>query len=287
VSPKDNITNMYTYTGDFGTSMLLTNYASGTIPYSSIANASYSFFETGKIRVFYTVNDVQYNVKIASNLPCRAGITILYKNSDNLLSVTSDPTNFNTPVPIETLELNVKSEPSIIVSNSAIQTNIYDTTPIYKPVSALPTLTIYYNPNNISDISATQTENYTSPATTASFTSVTFNSFNNYQFSNLSYTATNKSGTSVIVTFQSKQLSITSSQIEPIQICCNPLNTSDIGFQDDTTKYDNLISIMMSSTSMPTSMPTLANRISALINTFNTIRNKTVSIIYTKGTFSI
>jgi hypothetical protein len=290
------IPNKYTYTGDFGTFTLLTNYASpsdntgsGTIPYLSIENASYSYVDTNNIRVFYTVNDTQYNVIKESTLTCRAGITTLYTNSDNLLSVTTDPINFNIPLQIGTNDiLTVQSEPNTTVSNYPIQTNIYDIITINKSVSALPTLSIYYNPDNISDISATQTENYSSfLPTTASFTSVTFNSFNNYQFSNLSYTATNKSGTSVIVTFQSKQLSITSSQIEPIQICCNPLNTSDIGFQDDTTKYDNLISIMMSSTSMPTSMPTLANRMSALINTFNTIRNKTVSIIYTKGTFSI
>jgi hypothetical protein len=285
-----DITRNYIYTGSFGTFKSTANYEySSGIPYLSIENASYSYVDTNNIRVFYTVNDTQYNVIKESTLTCRAGITTLYTNSDNLLSVTTDPINFNIPRQIGTNDiLTVQSEPNTTVSNSCIQTNIYDIITINKSVSALPTLSIYYNPDNISDISATQTENYSSfLPTTASFTSVTFNSFNNYQFSNLSYTATNKSGTSVIVTFQSKQLSITSSQIEPIQICCNPLNTSDIGFQDDTTKYDNLISIMMSSTSMPTSMPTLANRMSALINTFNTIRNKTVSIIYTKGTFSI
>lgn len=285
-----DITRNYIYTGSFGTFKSTANYEySSGIPYLSIENASYSYVDTNNIRVFYTVNDTQYNVIKESTLTCRAGITTLYTNSDNLLSVTTDPINFNIPLQIGTNDiLTVQSEPNTTVSNSFAQTNIYDIITINKSVSTLPTLSIYYNPNNISDISATQTENYSSfQPTTASFTSVTFNSFNNYQFSNLSYTATNKSGTSVIVTFQSKQLSITSSQIEPIQICCNPLNTSDIGFQDDTTKYDNLISIMMSSTSMPTSMPTLANRMSALINTFNTIRNKTVSIIYTKGTFSI
>jgi hypothetical protein len=288
------IPNKYTYTGDFGTFTLLTNYASpsdntgsGTIPYLSITNASYSFVDTSNIRVFYTVNDVQYNVKIASNLPCRAGITILYKNSDNLLSVTTDPTNFNIPFPIATTDiLSVKSESSTTVSNSAIQTNIYDTTPIYKSVSALPTLTIYYNPNNISDISSTRTGNYTSSATLVSFTSVTFKAFNSYQFSNLNYTATNKNGTSVIVvTFQSKQLSITSSAIDSTKIYCNPLNTSDIGFQDDKTNYDNLINIISLTT---TATNTTTTQFTNLIKTFNTTKNiAAVSMNSTRGTFSI
>ena len=292
VSPKDNITNMYTYTGDFGTFTLSTNYTgSGTIPYLSITNASYSFVDTSNvdtsnIRVFYTVNDIQYNVKIASNLPCRAGITTLYKNSDNLLSVTTDPTNFNIPLSIATTDtLTVKSEPNTSVSNSPIQTNIYntyDTTPIYKSVSALPTLTIYYNQNNISDISSTQTGNYTSSATAVSFTSVTFK-VDSYQFSNLSYTATNKNGISVIVTFQSKQLSITSlAAIDPAKIGCNPLNTSDIGFLDDETNYKNLISIILS-----TPKPTTANATTQITSLINTLKNKTVSIDSTKGTLSI
>jgi len=283
VSPKDS-NDMYTYTGDFGTFMSLTNYASGTIPYSSIANASYSFFETGKIRVFYTVNDVQYNVIIDSNSPCRAGITTLYKNSDNSsLSVTTD-INFNIPLSIGTNDqLTVKSEPSTTASNSTIQTNIYDTTPIYKSVSTLPTLTIYYNPNNISDISSTRTGNYTSSATAVSFTSVTFKVVDSYQFSNLSYTATNKNRTSVIATFQSKQLSsITSSAIDSTQICCNPLNTSDIGVKDDETNYKNLINIMLS-TPTPTT-----TQFTNLIKTFNTTKNiVAVSMDSAKGTLSI
>ena len=291
--------NTYTYIGNFDTFMLLTNYASpsdnigsGTIPYLSITNASYSFVDTSNIRVFYTVNDVQYNVKIASNSPCRGGITTLYTNSDNSsLSVTTDLINFNIPLSIGTSDkLTVKSEPSTTVSNFPIQTNIYNIyntydTPIYKSVSALPTLTIYYNLNNISDISAINTGNFNAfqPAT-ASFNSVTFKASNSYQFTNLSYTATNKNGTSVIVTFQSKQLSsITSSAIDSTQICCNPLNTSDIGVKDDKdkTNYDNLINIMLST-------PTPTTQFTSLIKTFNTTKNiAAVSIDSTKGTLSI
>ena len=150
-------------------------------------------------------------------------------------------------------------------------------------MSVLPSLSIYYNPNNISDISATLVETYT--PVYASFTSVTFKAHNSYQFSNLSYTAVNTNGTSVIITFQSKQLTIASSAIEPdpaSQIYYNPLNTSDIGFQDDPTNYNNIISIM----SLPIS--DTATKISNLINTFNTIKNntRTFSMDSTKGTLS-
>lgn len=284
--------NKYTYTGSFGTFVSLTNYASpsnntgsGTIPYLSIANASYSFFDTSNIRVFYTVNDVQYSVIITQPTPsllCRAGITTLYKNSGNLLSVTTDPINFNSPLQIGTGDiLDVKSEPNTTVSNPAIQTNMYDTIPIYKSVSALPSLSIYYNPNNISDISATNTSTYTETAYKVFFTSVTFikDSPTTYQFNNLSY-STNNTSNAKNVTFQSKQLTITSSQIEPAQIYCNPLNTSDIGFQDDPANYNNLISIM-STTPTPTTI-----QFSNLIKTFNTTKNKTVTFD-SKGTPSI
>ena len=287
--------NKYTYTGSFGTFVSLTNYASpfdntgsGSIPYLSIANASYSFVDANNIRLFYTVNDVQYSVIITQPTPsllCRAGITTLYKNSGNLLSVTTDPINYNIPLQIGTNDtLNVKSEPNTTVSNPAIQTNMYDTIPIYKSVTALPSLLIYYNPNNISDISATSTPPYTETAYKVFFTSVTFikDSPTTYQFTNLSYSTSNTSN-STNVTFQSKQLTITSSQIEPAQIYCNPLNTSDIGFQDETNKvnYDNLISIM-STTSTPTT-----TQFSNLIKTFNTTKNKTVSMNSTKGTLFI
>jgi hypothetical protein len=286
------IPNKYTYTGGFGTFVSLTNYASpsnnigaGSIPYLSIANASYSFVDASNIRVFYTVNDVQYSVIITQPTPsllCRADITTLYKNSGNLLSVTTDPINYNIPLQIGTNDtLNVKSEPNTTVSNPAIQTNMYDTIPIYKSVTALPSLSIYYNPNNISDISATNTSSYTQIAYKVFFTSVTFikDSPTTYQFTNLSYSTSNTSN-STNVTFQSKQLTITSSQFEPAQIYCNPLNTSDIGFQDNPANYNNLISIM-STTSTPTT-----TQFSNLIQTFNTTKNKTVTFD-SKGTPSI
>lgn len=291
-------TNTYTYTlsSGSGTFISSTNYASssdntapGVIPYLSITNASYSYVELGKIRVFYSVNDVQYNVIInqpAQPLLCQGGITALYTNSDNSsLSLTTDPINFKNIFPLGTNDtLTVKSDPKTTVSNSAIQTNMYDTIPIYKSVSALPTLTIYYNPNKISEIFATPVETYTQVS--ASFTSVTFKAHNSYQFSNLSYTAVNTNGTSVIITFQSKQLLITSSAIEPdpaSQIYYNPLNTSDIGFYDNPTNYNNIISIM----SLPIS--DTATKISNLINTFNTIKNNTRTFLMdsTKGTLSI
>jgi hypothetical protein len=287
------IPNKYTYTGSFGTFVSLTNYASpfdntgsGSIPYLSIANASYSFVDASNIRVFYTVNDIQYSVIITQPTPsllCRAGITTLYKNSGNLLSVTTDPINYNIPLQIGTNDtLNVKSEPNTSVFNPAIQTNMYDTIPIYKSVTALPSLSIYYNPNNISDISATNTSPYTETAYKVFFTSVTFikDSPTTYQFNNLSY-STNNTSNAKNVTFQSKQLTVTSSQIETTHIYCNPLNTSDIGFQDDTTNYNNLISIM-STTSTPTTI-----QFSNLIKTFNTTKNKTVTFDSTKGTLSI
>ena len=288
------IPNKYTYTGSFGTFVSLTNYASpfdntgaGSIPYLSITNASYSFVDASNIniRVFYTVNDVQYSVIITQPTPsllCRAGITTLYKNSGNLLSVTTDPINYNIPLQIGTNDtLNVKSEPNTTVSNPAIQTNMYDTIPIYKSVSALPSLSIYYNPHNISDISATNTSPYTQIAYKVFFTSVTFiKDSPTYQFTNLSYSTSNTSN-ATNVTFQSKQLTITSSQIEPAPIYCNPLNTADIGFQDDTKdKYDKLISIM---TTTPTPTTT---KISTLLNLFNTTINKTVTFDY-KGSLSI
>lgn len=266
---------------------------------STLTTASYAY--GGKLNnrdmlsIFYTVGDVQYNVKIEQPVVqpklCHGGITTLYTNSGNSsLSVTTDPINFNIPVPIGTNTLNVQSEPNTTVSNSAIQTNIYngyEATPIYKSVSALPTLSIYYNPNNISDISASSSNPsnpYTLIARNVFFTSVTFKSTDTYQFSNLSYTALNTNGTSVIVTFQSKQLTITS-QIEPAPIYCNPLNTSDIGFQDEPANYKNLISIM-SSTPTPTPTTT-SSQIYTLIQTFNTTKNKTVSMDSTKGTLSI
>jgi hypothetical protein len=293
------IPNKYTYTdtGSFGTFVSLTNYASssnntgpGTIPYLSIANASYSFVDTNtnNIRVFYTVGDVQYSVITGQPTPsllCRAGITTLYKNSDNVLSVTTDPFNFNIPLQIGTTDtLNVQSEPNTTVSNSAIQTNIYiyngyEATPIYKSVSVLPSLSIYYNPNNISDISVTASSTYTLTASSVSFTSVIFIQESLYQFTNLSYIVNN-----VTVTFQSKQLQIASSAIDSSIICQNPLNTSDIGFQDDKTNYDNIISIM-SSTPTPTT-----TQFYNLIKTFNTTKNITstsVSMNSAKGTFSI
>ena len=289
-------TNTYTYTlsSGSGTFISTTNYASNTessfIPYLSITNASYSFVDSGNIRVFYSVNDVQYNVIInqpAQPLLCQGGIKTLYTNSDNSsLSLTTDPINFKIIFQLGTNDIiYVKSEPKTTVSNPIIQTNIYETIPIYKSVSVLPSLSIYYNPNNISDISATLVETYTQVS--ASFTSVTFKAHNSYQFSNLSYTAVNTNGTSVIITFQSKQLTIASSAIEPdpaSQIYYNPLNTSDIGFQDDPTNYNNIISIM----SLPIS-DTYTTKISSLINTFNTTRNitRTVSMNSTKGTLSI
>lgn len=287
------VTRTYIYTGSFGTFKSTVNYASpsdntgsGTIPYLSIANASYSFVDASNIRVFYTVGDVQYSVITGQPTPsllCRAGITTLYTNSDNKLSVTTDPFNFNIQLQIETNDtLNVKSEPNTTVYNSAIQTNIYngyEATPIYKSVSALPSLSIYYNQNNISDISVTNASPYTFTASNVSFTSVIFIKDSLYQFTNLSYVANN-----VTVTFQSKQLQIASSAIDSSIICQNPLNTSDIGFQDDKTNYDNIISIM-SSTPTPTT-----TQFYNLIKTFNTTKNITstsVSMNSTKGTLSI
>lgn len=292
------VTRTYSYTGTFGTFKSTVNYASpsdntgpGTIPYLSIANASYSFFDTSNIRVFYTVNDVQYSVIITQPTPsllCRAGITTLYKNSGNLLSVTTDPNTFNIPLQIGTNDtLDVKSEPNTTVSNPAIQTNIYDI-PIYKSVSALPSLSIYYNPNNISDISVTNTSPYTETAYKVFFTSVTFikDSPTTYQFTNISYSTSNTSN-ATNVTFQSKQLTVTSSQIEQARIYCNPLNKADIGFQDDSTNYNDLISIMPLPPPSDTDTAT-ANKISTLIKTFNTTKNiTTVSMNSTKGTLSI
>ena len=292
-SNKETDTNTptkYTYTGEFGTFVSFTNYASGNIPYLSIANTSYSYFDAS-IRVFYTVNDVQYSVIITQPTPsllCRAGITTFYTTSDNTsLSVTTDSINFNSPLQIGTNDkLTVKSEPNTTVSNSAIQTNIYkgyEATPIYKSVSALK---IYYNPNNISDISATNTSTCTLPASNVSFTSVIFikDSPTTYKFTNLSYSSTNDTSNAKNVIFQSKQLTIASSAIDSSTIYQNPLNTSDIGFQfqDDKDNYDNLISIMSST---PTT-----TQFYNLIKTFNTTKNITsisVSVNSTKGTLSI
>lgn len=243
----------------------------------NITTASYSCGNlSNTINVFYTVGGVKYNVTILNslNLPCTAGITTLYKKSNNSdISLTADST-FTIPLQIETL--NVKSVPNPMkpVSN---QTNIYtryETTPIYKTIEILPTLQIYYNQGNISDIYATTTTNYI--GVSASFTSVTFITGITYEFTNLSYIT----NTNITVTFQSKQLSVTDSSVFDsisTSIYYNPLNISDIGIKDDIDKgkYIKLINMLTSTTSTAD--------INALTSLFKTL----IPQIQTPGTLSI
>jgi hypothetical protein len=260
----------------------------------SLTHVSYAYGGNDKLSVFYTVNDVQYNVNInqpSTHLFCHAGITTLYTNSD--YSDISLTTNSIYAIPFQiggSNTLTVQSVPSTRLNVPNTQTNIYegyDIRPFYKSVLALPTLKIYYNPDNISDISTTNTTPYIRTATGVTFTSATLITESlllfTYQFSNLSYTANNSSTTNptVIVTFQNKQLT-TNSPLDSAQLFCNPLDTSDIGFQDDNSdvsNYNLLIDMLTTKASylVNASLPKESlskTDIVNLINKFTTINNR-------------
>jgi hypothetical protein len=272
---SNNGSNLTIYYSSTDASIISLDSSSG---YNSLTRVSYAYGgnDNGndKLSVFYTVNDVQYNVNInqpSPSLLCHAGITTLYANSD--YSDISLTTNSIYAIPLQiggSNTLTVQSVPSTSLNAPNTQTNIYegyDTRPFYKSVSALPTLTIYYNPAKISDISTTNTNPYTGNATGVTFTSATLiteSPLFTYQFSNLSYTAINSIGTSVIVTFQNKQLK-TNSSLDSDQLFCNPLDISDIAFRDldNEANYGKLTKILNASLSK--------TDIVSLINTFKTI----------------
>jgi hypothetical protein len=266
---RTNGVNSYTYLSSVnGTFTSFNNYGSspGNAPYLSI-DASYAAADSdnAKINVFYTVNNIKYIVKInqpTPSLPCHGGIKTLYTNyNKSLLSVTTD-SNYNIPLTIGSSDtLNVQSVPNVSYST---QTNTYIgyTNSIYTPVS---NIIIYYNPNKISDISLSSVGSYIQ--TTANFTSVHLQDNTTpptYTFSNLSYSVGDKSITILNITLPVPS----QTSLSPL-IYRNPLNKQDIGFQDGSANYDNLISLI--SSTVNDKLTVLYN----LIKTFQTTKTIT------------
>jgi hypothetical protein len=216
---------------------------SPTQNYIQFDNAMYtSDNRSTGIDIFYTITSIQYNITgLPSSSKPTAGITTIYYNwGRTKISLTMDSTFYDKYQLSQTDTISVRS-----VQNLLKQTQTYSyvniPTPIYKSSSTLPSLTIYYNPATISDISLTNAGVYTQQKT-ATFFSVVQDTqdTSKYIFSNINYTVANKN-----ITLSNKTLTgaLDSTNLPPLY--CNPLNQSDISLTQSTPDdYNKLLTFL-------------------------------------------
>jgi hypothetical protein len=222
------------------------------------------------IDIFYTIGSIQYNITgiLSPSSKPTAGITTIYYNSDRTkISLTMDSIFNDKYQLIQSDTILVRS-----VKQNLPQTQTYSyvniSTPIYKSSDLLPSLNIYYNPDNISDISLKRVGVYTTGPITARFFSVVKDS-TNYIFSNINYAVGNKNITlskTINVQLDSTNLPDLSS------LYCNPLNQSDISITpSNPDDYTKLLTFL--------NAPATLGSISPLIKILNTsFSTKTVTI---------
>ena len=231
--------------------------------YTQFDNAMYTQGATNDtIDIFYTINTIRYNITgvTSSSSKPTAGITTIYHNSaKNKISLTMDSTFYDKYQLSQSDRILVRSVQQNLLQQTQTYSYVNIPTPIYKPSSTLPSLTIYYNSVTISDISLTNLSGYIQ--TTATFFSVVQDTqdTNKYIFSNINYTVGSRN-----VTLSNKTLTGLDSTNLP-SLYCNPLNTSDISLTRSATEdYKNLLTFLND----PVNTNTVS--ISPLIKTLNT-----------------
>lgn len=230
------------------------------------------------IDIFYTINTIQYNITgVTSSSKPNAGITTIYYNSNkSKISLTMDSTFIDKYQLSQTDTISVRSVQQNLLQQTQTYSYVGISTPIYKPSSSLPSLTIYYNPATISDISLTSSGVYTQTTTATFFSVVQDVDTSKYIFSNINYKVSDRN-----VTLSNKTLTgpLNSTNLPGLsQLYCNPLNQSDISpTQSTSDDYNKLLTFLQTN---PTS-----DTISPLIKTLNTsltknatINNNTISI---------
>lgn len=249
--------------------------------YQKIDNAMFTqSANNGKIDIFYTINSIQYNItEVTSSSKPTAGITTIYYNSDrSKISLTMDSTFYDKLSQADTIS--VRSVQQNLLQQTQTYSYVNIPTPIYKPslspnLPTLPSLTIYYNPATISDISLTNTGVYNQqkPATFFSVVQDTQDT-NKYIFSNINYTVDNKN-----ITLSNKTLTGPLNSTNLPSLYCNPLNTSDISLtQSATEDYKNLLTFLND----PVNTASISPLIKKLYTSFSTknvtINNNTIII---------
>jgi hypothetical protein len=209
--------------------------------YIQFDNAMYTSAEIhypGRIDIFYTIENIQYKIiALVSSSKSTAGITTIYYNSGRTkISLTMDSTFYDKYQLSQTDTISVRSVQQNLLQQTQTYSYVNIPTPIYKQSSTLPSLTIYYNPDKISDISLTNLSGYIQ--TTATFFSVVQDT-NKYIFSNINYTVGSRN-----VTLSNKTLTgLDSTNLPPLY--CNPLNQYDISLTQSTPDdYNKLLTFL-------------------------------------------
>lgn len=213
--------------------------------YIQFDNAMYTSAEIrspGRIDIFYTIDSIQYNITgVLSSSKPTAGITTIYYNSGRTkISLTMDSTFYEKSQLSQADTISVRSVQQNLLQQTQTYSYVNIPTPIYKPSSTLPSLTIYYNPATISDISLTNVGVYTQQKTATFFSVVQDKQdTSKYIFSNINYTVAN-----INITLSNKTLTgLDSTNLPPLY--CNPLNQSDISLTQSTPDdYNKLLTFL-------------------------------------------
>jgi hypothetical protein len=244
-----------------------------TAGYTQFNNAMFTSGDRpSAIDIFYTIDSIQYNITgiVSSSSKPTAGITTIYYNSDRTkISLTMDSIFNDKYQLIQNDTILVRSVKQNLLQKTQTYSYVNISTPIYKSSDLLPSLNIYYNPDNISDISLTRGGVYTDGPIIARFFSVVKDT-PNYIFSNINYTVGNKN-----ITLSNKTLTgqLNSANLPDLSsLSCNPINQSDISITpSNPDDYTKLLTFL--------NAPATQTTISPLIQILNTsFVNKTVTI---------
>ena len=241
--------------------------------YTQFDNAMYTQGANDTIDIFYTINTIRYNITgVTSSSKPTAGITTIYRNSaKNKISLTMDSTFYDKYQLSQSDTISVRSVQQNLLQQTQTYSYVNIPTPIYKQSSTLPSLTIYYNPATISEISLTNAGVYTQQKT-ATFFSVVQDTqdTSKYIFSNINYTVANKN-----ITLSNKTLTGPLDSTNLPSLYCNPLNTSDISLTQSTSlgEYNNLL--MFLNDPVNTNTASISPLIKKLYTSFS---NKNVTI---------